>query len=60
VYSNAALNGHLELLKWARANGCCPWDEEMCSNAALNGHLELLKWARANGCRWNETTCSNC
>ena len=35
-------NGHFELLKCARANGC-PWEEWTCSNAAENGHLELLK-----------------
>jgi hypothetical protein len=26
----AAMFGHLEVLKWARANGC-PWDEETCA-----------------------------
>ena len=31
--SNAALNGHLEILKWAHENGC-PWNEYTCSNAA--------------------------
>ena len=56
--STAALNGHLETLKWARANGC-PWDEDTCTNAAANGHLEILKWARANGCPWNVSTCTN-
>jgi hypothetical protein len=43
--------GHLEVLKWARENGC-PWDEQTCSSAATGGHLEVLKWARANGCPW--------
>ena len=45
----AALNGHLEVLKWARENGC-PWDSFTCSYAALNGHLEVLRWAKENGC----------
>ena len=45
----AAKNGHLEVLKYARENGC-PWDEWTCSFAARNGHLEVLKWARENGC----------
>jgi hypothetical protein len=35
------LSGHLELLKWARANQC-PWNEGTCTEAAINGHLELL------------------
>ena len=45
----AAENGHLEVLKWLRENGC-PWNEWTCKNAAGNGHLEILKWARENGC----------
>ena len=53
----AALNGHLEILKWARENGC-PWDSNTCANAALNGHLEVLKWARENGCPWDSATCT--
>ena len=38
----AAENGWLDLLKWARQNGC-NWDSNTCSNAAFNGHLEVLK-----------------
>jgi len=45
----AAGNGHLEVLKYARSNGC-PWNEEVCSYAACNGHLEILKWAKSEGC----------
>jgi hypothetical protein len=26
----AAKGGHLEMLKWARENGC-PWNEETCA-----------------------------
>jgi hypothetical protein len=48
----AAKRGHLEVLKWARANGC-PWTSDTCSYAAKGGHLQVLKWARANGCPWN-------
>ena len=44
--------GHLEVLQWARANGC-PWDQRTCAYAATGGHLEVLQWARANGCPWN-------
>ena len=45
----ASWDGHLEILKWARENGC-PWNEDTCANAAENGYLEVLKWARENGC----------
>ena len=44
----AAQKGYLEVLQWARANGC-PWDEEVCTFAARGGRLEVLQWARANG-----------
>ena len=49
-------NGHLEVLQWARANGC-DWDSLTCTYAAANGHLEVLQWARANGCDWNPRAC---
>ena len=41
------MGGHLEVLKWARENGC-QWDEWTCATAAEGGHLEVLKWAREN------------
>ena len=55
--SGAAEGGHLEVLRWARANGC-PWSHMTCKAAARSGHLEVLKWMRANGCPWNTETCS--
>jgi hypothetical protein len=45
----AAKGGHLEVLQWARANGC-PWDNYTLINARHAGHLELVNWATANGC----------
>ena len=54
--SRLASLGYLELLKWARTNGC-PWDKRTCFEAAKGGHLELLKWAHANGCPWDKDTC---
>ena len=54
---HAAVEGYLNLIKWAHTSGC-PWDEYTCSYAAYGGHLEVLKWARANGCPWDEWTCS--
>ena len=41
----AAKNGWLDLLKWARQNGC-DFNSYVFSLASLNGHLEVLKWAR--------------
>ena len=41
--------GHLDVLQWARAQGC-PWNWCTCVKAAEGGHLKLLSWARANGC----------
>jgi hypothetical protein len=54
----SAYNGHLEVLQWARTDGC-PWDPSTCSRAAYNGNLEILQWARVNGCPWNELTCAD-
>ena len=51
-------SGNLEVLKWARENGC-QWNSSTCSNAASGGHLEVLKWARDNGCKWDINTCYN-
>ena len=42
----------MEVLKWARSNGC-PWSETTCIWAEKGGHLELLEWARRNGCPWD-------
>jgi len=39
------MNGHLEVVKWAREYGC-NWSRDTCWKAASNGHLEVLKWAR--------------
>ena len=50
------MGGHLEVLKWARANGC-EWDEWICYAAARGGHLEVLKWAKANGCPYDAAAC---
>ena len=45
----AAVNGHLECLKYVHTKGC-PWDEETCRVAARGGHLECLKYLHENGC----------
>jgi hypothetical protein len=53
---NGGKGGYLEVLQWARANGC-EWDTNTCREAAYSGHLEVLQWARANGCEWDAGTC---
>ena len=37
--AEAAERGLLEMLKWARENGC-PWDERTRKRAALKGYVE--------------------
>ena len=54
----AAESGNLEVLQYARANGC-PWDHGTCAGAAKGNHLEVLQWAHANNCPWDEMTCTN-
>jgi hypothetical protein len=51
----AASGGHLDVLQWARANGC-PWGKETCTYAAEAGQFEVLKWLRSNGCPWDKQT----
>jgi hypothetical protein len=51
-------NKNLEVLKWARENGC-PWDWKTCAYAATSGRLDALKWARENGCPWSEDVYHN-
>ena len=54
----AAEMGHLDVLKYARENGC-PWNEETCEEAARGGHLDVLKYLHENGCPWNEKACEH-
>lgn len=57
LYLQAARVGNLDVLRWARANGC-PWNVLTCAYAAAAGHLDILRWARKEGCPWNEATCA--
>ena len=67
-YYAAKKKGNLEILKWAREQGC-PWAEyepdfssahvTVCSVAAKKGDFEMLKWARENGCLWDLSTCKS-
>jgi len=56
--ASAAYRGHLEVLKWLRAQDPpCPWNENTCVWAAQCGQLVILQWLREHGCPWDEWTC---
>jgi hypothetical protein len=57
VCSNAAMQGGVKLLKWARENNR-DWSTHTCYYAVANGHLPALKYLHENGCPWDEYTCS--
>ncbi len=42
--SDAALNGHLECLKYLREEAKAPWDWRSAAWAAHNGHLHILEY----------------
>jgi hypothetical protein len=47
----------LELLKWAREEKKCDWDECTITAAARQGNLEMVKYCAANQCPINELAC---
>jgi hypothetical protein len=58
---NAAFCGHLDVLRWLRAQRPpCPWDEHTCAAAAHYGHLGVLRWLRAQDppCPWDQRACN--
>lgn len=56
VCSAIARLGKLELLKYAREEGC-PWDEQTCLEAAKGGFVEVLKYAYESKCRTHPYAC---
>ena len=54
----AALNGHLECLKYAHDSlgVSCAWDPKTTHYAAIGGYLECLQYAHENGCMWHPET----
>jgi len=53
-----AETNQLELLKWAREEKKCDWDERTIGLAAYYGNLDMLKYCVANQCPMNEETCA--
>ena len=45
-----ARTNKLELLKWAREEKKCEWDELTINEAASEGNLEMVKYCVANEC----------
>ena len=54
-----AKTNKLELLKWAREEKKCEWDERTINAAAEQGNLEIVKYCVANECPIDETACEN-
>jgi hypothetical protein len=57
--SQVARTNKLELLKWAREEKKCEWDEETIEAAAYNGNLEMVKYCVANKCPINRWVCAD-
>ncbi len=48
----------LELLKWAREEKKCEWNEKTINTAVHQGNLEMVKYCVANECPINEDACA--
>ena len=53
-----ACTNKLELLKWAREEKKCEWDEDTITEAAHKGNLEMVKYCVANECPIDEGACA--
>ncbi|CAL6383936.1 unnamed protein product [Bathycoccus prasinos] len=53
-----AQTNKLELLKWAREEKKCEWDDRTIAAAAYQGNLEMVKYCVANECPIDEHACS--
>jgi len=49
----------LELLKWAREEKKCEWDELTINGGATLGNLEMLKYCVENQCPFDEEACAS-
>jgi len=54
-----AKTNKLELLKWAREEKNCDWDEVTIYMAASQGNLEMLKYCVANKCHIGTWACAD-
>jgi hypothetical protein len=56
--AHVAYTNKLELLKWAREEKKCEWDELTINAAASRGNLEMVKYCVANECPIDENACA--
>ena len=56
--SRVAETNKLELLKWAREEKKCKWDEGTINRAAEKGNLEMVKYCVAKKCPINRWACA--
>jgi hypothetical protein len=56
--SRVAETNKLELLKWAREEKKCEWDDRTINRAAGQGNLEMVKYCVANECPIDERACA--
>jgi hypothetical protein len=56
--SQVAETNKLELLKWAREEKKCKWNEWTIKAAALQGNLEMVKYCVANECPIDAWACA--
>jgi hypothetical protein len=54
-----ALTNKLELLKWAREEKKCEWDDKTINMAAEQGNLEMVKYCVANECPIGVSACAH-
>ena len=54
-----AKTNKLELLKWAREEKECEWEQDTIYAAAFHGNLEMVKYCVANKCHIDWQTCAN-
>ena len=46
--TGAAMNGHLEVVKWLHCNRTEGCSASAMNLAAMNGHLEVVQWLQDN------------
>ena len=56
--SEVAKTNKLELLKWAREEKKCEWDDRTINRAAEYGNLEMVKYCIANECPIDVEACA--